>query len=252
MYDKKIKTLINEAKKVYNELQEKPITSIQYTKDEKIDAEIRNIKGKPYLFVLACAMDRQIAAKRAWAIPYKVCQYFNVTTFDQLAKLDESLITKCFIAENLHRYNDVMSKIFYKAVQRIKTQYHGDASLIWKDNPSSATVVYRFLCFEGMGIKIATMAANLLCRDLKVTFKDKYALDVSPDIHVCRILYRLGLTDNTDNRDAVIYKAREINPEYPGVIDAVCWQYGQKYCHKNNPNCQECPLSNVCAHHNKI
>ena len=42
-----------------------------------------------------------------------------------------------------------------------------------------------------MGIKIATMNANILVRQFKIEFSDYYSIDISSDIHVRRILKRL-------------------------------------------------------------
>lgn len=232
---------VEEAKKVYAE---EPLHN--YTTDEKINLEICNLHEKPYLFVLACIMDRQILAEKAWSIPYKVCDKLHINSFSELATKSQSEIEDCFEQEKLHRLGRGMGTIFYDAVQRIKTNYHGDASQIWNDEPTSATAVYRFLCFNGVGLKIATMAVNILARDFKIKFKDMYAIDVSADVHVCRILYRLGLIENED-RLAAIYKAKEINPSFPGLIDRMCWKYGRDYCHPTNPNCKECPISRLCV-----
>ena len=238
--------LLEEAEKVYEELQAKPIADLQYAKDEEIDSGLRDIENRPYLFVLACVMDRQITADKAWTIPYKVCQHFNINDFKGLVALTEEDLVTCFEQEKLHRYNEIMAKSFYAAVQRIQNVYNGDASLIWKGKPSSAEVVYRFLCFDGVGVKIATMATNLLARDYKVELKDKKAIDISPDVHVCRILCRLGLVES-EERNAVIYKAKEISPDFPGLLDGVCWKFGREFCHPQNPECAKCPLKNVCA-----
>lgn len=245
-----ITILLNEAQKVYDEACGKPIEGLRYTNNEDVDKGLRDIVGKPYLFVLACVMDRQIQAEKAWAIPHSVCQYFAINDFRGLAELTKEEIVECFKEKNLHRYNEIMAESFYSAVQRIQRVYNGDASLIWKGRPSSAEVVYRFLCFDGVGIKIATMATNLLARDFKVKFKDKKAIDVSPDIQVCRILCRLGLIES-EERNAAIYKAKELNPDFPGIIDGVCWEYGRKYCHPQKPECKKCPLKAGCTFNRK-
>lgn len=112
---------------------------------------------------------------------------------------------------------------------------------IWNGCPSGAIVVYRFLEFEGMEIKIATMAANILARQFKIEFSDYYSIDISSDVPVRRVLKRLGYLNENTTIDQVIYKAREINPEFPGLIDYSCWEIGRTYCHKTNQKCNKSP-----------
>ena len=148
----------------------------------------------------------------------------------------------------LHRFNDVQAGCFYNGVQKIMKDYQGNAANIWNNEPSSATVVRRFLEFDGAGIKIATMATNILARQYKIKLSDFYSIDISPDVHVKRIFYRTGLIDkkDKDNIDMIIYKAREIYPQFPGLIDFACWDIGRNWCTERKALCSECPLNEHC------
>lgn len=139
-----------------------------------------------------------------------------------------------------------MAEIFYQAIQDIKRKYHGNAAAIWANKPSSASVVCRFLEFKGCGIKIATMAANILARQFKIPFSDFYSIDISPDIHVRRVMKRMGYISDSSNLNMVIYKAREIYPPFPGIIDFSCWEIGRNFCHPTKPRCTECPVASEC------
>ncbi len=97
-----------------------------------------------------------------------------------------------------------------------------NASKIWANNPSSAAVMYRFLQFKGCIIKIATMATNILASQFKIPLSDYYSIYISPDVHADRVLKRIGLVNTGASREAIVYKARELNPEFPGIIDFSC------------------------------
>lgn len=239
------KTLIDEAKRTLKT--EKPFANVGKNKDE-LQSTVFNIKKYPHLFVLGCLMDKQITAERAWAIPLKVCKETNKWSVDELSTITKEEIIDLFETNHLHRFNKGMAEIFVLGVKKIKEQYGGDASRIWRDNPTSAEVVYRFLEFKGAGIKIATMAANILQRDFSVPFSDLSAIDVSPDIQVRRVLYRLGLIEDENNVNMAVYMAKAINPEFPGLIDYPCWLWGRDYCHPQSPECDKCPLATACIY----
>lgn len=205
-----------------------------------------NINKFPHLFVLGCLMDKQISAEKALEIPLKVCKVTDKWSVDELSDITIDRMKKIFEDNHLHRFNNEMSEVFVLAVKRIKEQYDKDASKIWKGEPTSAEIVYKFLEFKGAGIKIATMAANILQRDFKVKFSDLSAIDASPDIQVRRMLYRLGFTEDESNANMAVYMSKAINPEFPGLIDYPCWLWGRDYCHPQSPECNKCPVAAVC------
>lgn len=131
-------------------------------------------------------------------------------------------------------------------VQRIASHYAGNAALIWAGCPSSAEVVYRFLEFDGVGAKIATMAANILARDFKIEFADHFAIDISADRQVRRVFGRLGLCPPEASVEQVIYKARALHPVFPGIMDLPCWEIGRKWCRAQNPDCSACYMNELC------
>ena len=98
--------------------------------------------------------------------------------------------------------------------------------------------------FYGAGIKVATMTANVLARDFRVPMSDMVCIDVSPDVHVVRV-FRLGLIKENDGSNALIYRARELNPKYPGIFDLSYWEIGRNWCRPNNQKCEECLMRDV-------
>lgn len=219
------------------------------TDDENANQCYNDIERYPHMFVLACLMDRQIKAEVAWKIPYALCCHLGTFEMEGLARATREEISDWFADNRPHRYNTTMAVVFYEALQRIHDVYNDDASEIWEGCPNSAAVVCRFLQFKGAGVKIATMAANLLVRDYHVEMADCCSIDISPDAHVRRIFHRLGLIPREDNLEMTIYKARELYPCYPGIIDVACWEIGREYCRPKNPDCESCPMSSCCPTH---
>ena len=236
-----VQILIEKGDKLLNGPHEEP-----FSNNADADKLLRDIKRYPHAYVLACVMDRQIKAERAWEIPYKVSQEIGGFDFDRLSHLSLAQIQDIFKKNKLHRFNDKISECFYLAIQKIKTDYQGDASKIWDDCPASAAIVRRLLEFKGVGVKIATMAANILARYFKVPMKDHICIDISPDVQVKRVFIRLGFIPKDASNDEVIYCARELNPEYPGIFDLSCWEIGRNWCRPNNPACEECYLDKDC------
>ena len=46
--------------------------------------------------------------------------------------------------------------------------------------------------------------------------------------------------------EKIIYKARSMNPDFPGLIDYTCWKLGKDICKSQKPKCSECLFNNDC------
>ena len=106
--------------------------------------------------------------------------------------------------------------------------------------------LFRLLEFRGVGPKIATMAATTLARDFKVPLKDYYSLDISADVHVRRVFERLGLIESESSVERVVYRARALHPEFPGLLDLPAWEIGRNWCRPKSRNCTACYMRPAC------
>ena len=226
----------------HEQVKSKPVIFVD---DKKVNDLLIDIENNPHVFFLGCLMQRQIGSNRAWHIPQKVFDILGTHEIEELSKYSVEKYEEIFNENKLHIYNSKMAKAFHNAILDIKNRYNGDVSKIWKNKPCSAAVVYKFLQFKGCGVKIATMTANLLVRHFNIKFSDNCGIDVSPDVHVMRVMKRMGYISE-ENPNLLMYKARELHPEFPGVIDLLCWEIGEKYCSKTKPKCEECVVRSEC------
>jgi len=219
---------------------------IEFSGIQAADKLLNDIERTPHFFVLGCVMDRRVQAERAWAIPYRISQGIGGTAFDKFADLDLADLKGMFKEKGLHFLINDMPVFFHRAVEIIRDRYDGDASLIWSGSPPSADVAAQFLDFSGIGPKISSMATNILARDFKVPMADYSGIDVSPDDQVMRVFPRMGFVNADPTIRDIITAGRRVNPEYPGIIDSVCWEIGREYCSPSKPRCDDCPVDRWC------
>lgn len=236
--------LLNLAKKRFDDNKGQ---KVHFSNNIDIDNFLNDLEKHPHAFVLACLMDRQMKAEKAWLIPYLIKEELSSFDIDVLVNVSLESFKEIFNRKRLHRFNDTMAEVFYKGVHHIFKQYSGDASKIWCNTPSSSSVVFRFLEFSGGGIKIATMAANILARQFRIPFSDYYSIDISHDVYVKRVMMRMGFVPHNASNEMILYKARELNPEFPGIIDFSCWEIGRNWCRPLNPLCEDCIIKEDCS-----
>ncbi|GAG52184.1 unnamed protein product, partial [marine sediment metagenome] len=119
-----------------------PVKTQQFVDHPEANALVNDLDGHPHAYVLACLMDRQIKAELAWMIPHEFSMRVGTFEIDDLAKLKQEDVLLVFNQPtSLHRFPEKMGNIFYLGIQKIKNDYQGVASNIWRDEPKSSILL---------------------------------------------------------------------------------------------------------------
>lgn len=200
-----------------------------------------------YAFCIATCLDRGAKADNIWTIPYDI--------YKILDHLDPFRIHKMSIDELDALFNQLPRKPRYindapytikKLTEIVVNDYYGKASNIWEGKKASS-VKKTFMSIHGVGNGIANMAVLLIEKAYVIRFGDldRPRMDIKPDVHTMRVLFRLGMSDDQTEAEA-IRVARRMHPEFPGELDAPLWIIGRRWCHPNNPLCELCPMNQIC------
>lgn len=222
------------------------------TKRRKFD-EVRANK-----FFIGVMLDQLQTADRAWeGADYLVENYFTETGdfWREIEDTNLSTIKKIcrqgFEGQAFALGVKVNSfpKQLKAAAKRIVAEYDSDVRNVWNkiDKENVDEIYGRFRKFEGIGDALAKMAQFILVRDYGVAGgrKSKKFMSVKPDVHVQRVLFRMGFSES-ETAKSVVDSTNVLNLRSPADFDWAEWKIGQLYCHSNSPNCGCCPLGAVC------
>ena len=147
----------------------------------------------------------------------------------------------------LHVYHGEMTDNLQRAAGLMFEEHDGDPRKIWQRKRNDVKEVKRrFQEFHGIGEQLASMAVMILIRDYgELGGEESFpCLVPKEDVHTKRVFRRAGLTDG---KQTVVDIAKELNLDFPAILDEPAWIIGRKYCSKSNPNCEECPITRVCG-----
>lgn len=205
------------------------------------------ISEDDYAFAIAATLDRGIKAEVAWTIPY----YLK----SRLGHLEPAKIHAMTTGEISGHLDALPRKLRYRrdAPRTVKeltalimNECEGDASGLWRSG-RAGPIKRTFMSVHGVGEGIASMILLLLERRLGVEFSDldHATMDVKPDVHVVRVLYRLGMSKALTEA-AALSATRLANPAYPGALDAALWTLGRGTCSASAPACECCRMNELC------
>lgn len=197
-----------------------------------------------YTMIALCG-NRMIAYERAWALPRMMMQRSGFDdSLEMCVRLSvdelESVIRQPPCG---HRLPGRIAVAMSGTAHIIESQCHGDARNLYQEQ-DVVTVLRRLEALPGYGRKLARLALRIILLDWGGDVAgDRAALDVTPDLHVCRVLERLGLIERADPGLA-IEAARRLSPDAPYLVDGA-FALGTTVCGAR-PRCEECPLRTQC------
>jgi endonuclease-3 len=216
-----------------------------FTKNPKADELLRQ---NQFSFLMAASIDRGARAESVWEIPHilkeklghldpKVLSQFSI---DQMETILRLLAKK-------PRYPRQAAQTIISLSKLVTDEFLGDASSIWcGKQPRQVTQTLEKIW--GVGPGIAHMIVRILVDEYNYDpgREGLRQIDVKPDVQVRRVFYRSGIAQDRKESTAVRV-ARQLHPEFPGLLDWPAWEIGRAWCHGHNPECSECPLRSVCS-----
>jgi endonuclease III len=225
-----------------------PWKSDKFSKNDRANEIINDIGKRPHVFVMGCILGHRVHDDKGWETLAYLEERIGTLDIKKLSRLTLADWEKAFMKPTpLHRFYYESARDILAAIQRITREYEGDASRIWSHSPSSATVIKRFLEFDGIGQRTSTMAADILARYFKIPMSDYYSIEATVDPSAKRVLARMGVVESK-KPIYIQLTLREMYPKYPGIFDPVLWKIGKYHCFPTKPNCPECPVHELCLY----
>ena len=95
----------------------------------------------------------------------------------------------------------------------------------------------KLIAIEGIGPKTADV--------LLMAIKGEHVLPV--DVHIFRIMRRLGIANEKDDYESLRAKLEsEIPPAQRTKTHLILIEFGRRICRARNPKCEECPIKEYC------
>ncbi len=214
-------------------------------------------KDEANAFFVGVMLDRGQPADRAWdggwhlvSTHFQRPDFWNAVNNTRLTAVTK-IIRTGYEGMAYGRYITAHAKGLKSAAKLIIEKYEGDVRNIWKGVKSKdVDLIYRrFHEVYGIGDALAKMAQFILVRSYGVAGgeQSKSFMSVKPDVHICRVTHRLGLT--SQEKPKVVAKEIEaLHLDSPADFDLATFRIGQGYCFKTSPDCNGCPLRKVCAY----
>ncbi len=205
------------------------------------------VLADPYAFAIAACLDRGMKADVIWTLPYYIKSHLGHLDPHRIHQMSSQEIADVFAAlPRRPRFVNDAPKTLADLTHIVVEECEGNAANLWIGK-SALEAKHTFMRIHGVGNGIANMTVLLIEKAFPIRFDDadRRTMDIKPDVHTRRVLYRLGVAHANDDH-AAIDAARRVSPDYPGAIDGGLWFIGRTWCSESNPLCSECCVSSLC------
>lgn len=233
--------------------------------------------------------DEQINSEDAWNFPewlYGKLRKFDLPSLlkaDYERLLDEYLKDKWptrMQEETKKKYIEKTSRAIRKALGMFQEEQKSPISM-FQNRPYSALETYFILRrIPGFGPKKSNMITrDFIYRSLDLSknnawfdqikaklpnFKvvDERFLDMPIDVHVVKVFNRIfgrkfafrgGWRKELVNHiQDILAFSKLAFPDFPAKLDQILWTVGRENCHERDPDCEKCPIAEICESANSF
>ena len=216
-----------------------------FTKSKEADEFLRQ---NPFAFVLAASIDRGALAENIWEVPFLLRNLLGHLDPRRLSHMTNDGLEAVLRSLNKRpRYPRQAAQTILSLSKLVVDQFAANAASMW-ENKAPREVVRILQQVWGVGPGIAHMTVRILVDEFRYDPGPKglQQIDVKPDRQLVRVFHRTGLIRER-NENASVKVARELHPEFPGLLDWPAWEIGRSWCDENDPACAHCPLGAVCS-----
>lgn len=178
-------------------------------------------EGRPFRVLVACIMS--LRTRDDMMIPLAEKLFKEADTPEAILKFSEAEFAQKIYPVGFYK---TKAKNILKICELLINNY----------NSRVPDDIETLLTFPGVGRKTANLVVGL-GHNLPA---------VCVDIHVHRICHRLGYLKTKDPEETEMFIRENLPQAYWHIINRVLVRHGQDCCKPINPNCQACPVLNLC------
>lgn len=187
-------------------------------------------KHTPFITLVSIMLSQRTYWKNVKVATERFSERFN--SIEDASKADVKEIEEAIKSAGLYRMKAPRIK---NIARDLVEKYDGKLDKIL--NLSYDEAKKKLTLINGIGPKTADV--------FLMAVKGEHILPV--DVHIFRIMKRLGIADEKDNYESLRAKLEvEIPPNQRINAHLILIEFGRQICRAQNPKCEECPIRKYC------
>ena len=170
--------------------------------------------------------------------------YVNDQQFQRSADTDG--LRRFFSEMRLERDKAFLDEVKYVFQNGSQNRSYFFADIRYRDYASYERGISYMMPFYGVSGKVSAITSRVSYYTELLTCREEDLAGTGFTDLVFGTDYMRDSEGIAASKEEVVYKAREINPEFPGIIDLACFEIGRDFCHPTKPNCEECFMDGLC------
>ncbi len=217
----------------YNEVEQNEKAYGVFSYDKKIEDLLSNHKEFPHALLVSFIVDDETDSGEAEKIPMKIYDSFGTLNINELSNIEYSDFIEKFKSNQITSNPEKSGSLIFDMISLLISNYDGDASNIWKNQPNSKELKKRLIEFKGMNSRKVNLFCLVLINKFKLKISEYSTINISNDSNIRRAMEEIKLIDKTSTYEDMKYVCKILSPTFPGVFDTFFWAIGEYFFNKD-------------------